>query len=306
MKILGAGLSGLIAAHVYPTAEVFESGKQSQKSHRALLRFRTSAVGDAVGIEFRPVRVNKGIWFEGAHVQTDIQLANFYSRKVAVGQLLDRSIWNTAPVERFVAPEDFIERLVDQLRDRIYWETPVKSLEGLGHSIAISTIPMHTLAQLCDCDHLLEGARFQHSRIKVMRFRVNGANVFQSVYFPSPATAVYRASITKDLLIVESVEEFSAEPDIEDALRAFGLQQQDVEPIDLTHTQSYGKIVPIDEKTRRHFIQHVTRNYNIYSAGRFAVWKNVLLDDVLNDLAVIKRLINSDAYSQNLINGELQ
>lgn len=307
MKILGAGLSGLIAAHAYPNAEVFEAGPQSQNSHRAVLRFRTAAVGDAAGIEFRSVRVNKGIWFDGGYVSPDIRLANLYSQKVALGRLLDRSIWKIDPVERFIAPENFLERMIEQVKGRVHWNSPVNSVDELGvGGPVISTIPLPVLAKICHSEHLLKGERFGHSRIEVIRFRVPDADVFQSVYFPSPETAVYRASITKDLLIVESVQDSPVKPDLEEALRAFGLGKEQVGEIDSYQTQRYGKIVPIDESIRRNFIQSITRNFGIYSVGRFAVWKNLLLDDVLNDLAVVKRLINSDAYAQNLINGEMQ
>lgn len=53
MIILGAGLSGLIAGCMFPLAKIIESSKKEDyfsNSHKALLRFRTSAVGDALGI----------------------------------------------------------------------------------------------------------------------------------------------------------------------------------------------------------------------------------------------------------------
>jgi len=307
MKILGAGLSGLIAAHVYPNAEVFEAGPQSQNTHRAVLRFRTAAVGDAVGVEFRSVRVNKGIWSEGGYVSPDIRLANFYSQKVAGGRLLDRSIWKIDPVERFIAPENFIERMIEQVKGRVHWSSPVNSVEELGVGApVISTLPLPVLAKICSSEHLLKEERFGHSRIQVRRFRVPDADVFQSVYFPSPETAVYRASITKDLLIVESIQDSPVKSDLEEVFRAFGLGVGELAEIDPVQLQRYGKIIPVNEHVRRNFIQSITRNFGIYSVGRFAVWKNLLLDDTLNDLAVVKRLINSDAYSQNLINGEMK
>jgi hypothetical protein len=64
--------------------------------------------------------------------------------------------------------------------------------------------------------------------------------------------------------------------------------------------QKYGKIAPIDERFRRSSIVQLTTQHKIFSVGRFATWRNILLDDVVNDLAVVKRLIHSSAYEQHL------
>ena len=77
MSILGAGLSGLIAAAVNPQAKVFEASSRDKQSHRAVLRFRTPAVGDAVGIPFRKIRVYKNIWVDGKFYEPNIQLSNW-------------------------------------------------------------------------------------------------------------------------------------------------------------------------------------------------------------------------------------
>lgn len=302
MIILGAGLSGLIAAHLYPLAMVIEARPKSEKAHRALLRFRTAAVGEAVGIEFRKVTVQKGIFLDSRYVQPDIRVANMYSTKVASGRLLNRSIWNIDPVERYVAPDDFIERLTAQIGNRIAWNSPIKNAGDIpGGETVISTMPMPVLAKVIEQDHLLKGEKFLYSGIKVDRYRVPGADVFQTVYFPSPETSVYRASITKDTLIIESIDSPGS---LEPVFDAFSISEKSLIPLESNHKQQYGKIVPINDSVRRAFIQKVTRSFDIYSVGRFALWKNILLDDVLHDLSVIKRLISSDEYSRNLINGE--
>ena len=82
MKIFGAGISGLLAGCLLPQAEIFEAAPKGNINHKALLRFRTRSVGDAVGIEFRAVTVRKAIWLDGRFVAPTIQLANWYSRKV--------------------------------------------------------------------------------------------------------------------------------------------------------------------------------------------------------------------------------
>ena len=96
--ILGAGLSGLIAATQFPNATVFEANGPEHLSHKAVLRFRSDSLSRLTGIPFRKVTVRKSIWHEGKHVAPNIQLANLYSFKTN-GGYLDRSIWKLDPVE---------------------------------------------------------------------------------------------------------------------------------------------------------------------------------------------------------------
>jgi hypothetical protein len=286
----------LIAAAVNPQAKVFEAASRDAQSHRAVLRFRTPNVGEAVGVEFRKVRVHKGIWHEGAFHAPSVQLANMYSHKVA-GGYYDRSIWKTEAVDRYIAPQDFILQLIEQVGDRVAWETPIDKLPT--QQPIISTIPMHRMLAMVGVK-LPDAIEFKHSSIRVQRFRVRSADTFQTIYYPSPSTSAYRASITGDLLIVESVDDPKYKPvDLEEIFKSFGLRSE-LEVIDTNHRQSYGKIAPIDESARRFAIEWLSQNKGVYSLGRFATWRNILLDDVLHDLTVIKRLMNSDSYGRKL------
>ena len=55
--------------------------------------------------------------------------------------------------------------------------------------------------------------------------------------------------------------------------------------------QEFGKIRPIDENIRKEFIFQMTSKHNIYSVGRFATWRQLLLDDVVDDLKVVEQFI---------------
>ena len=55
---------------------------------------------------------------------------------------------------------------------------------------------------------------------------------------------------------------------------------------------------PIDNKARKSFMLKLTLEHNIYSVGRFACWKNILLDDVYDDSFTIRAMINSDPYDK--------
>ena len=305
MKIYGAGLAGLIAACHFPQARIFESKPEGEHQHKALLRFRSPAVGDAVGVDFRRVSVHKGIWHDGRFAAPDIRLHNWYARKVA-GKLVDRSIWNVETADRWVAPEDFHAQLAERHRTRIEYGFAIDTYDFIraDGEVVISTLPMPDAHEfLVDGfyhrmpDFLRSAPVFPSSPIQVRRFRVKGANVHQTVYFPDPVVTLYRASIVGDLLIAEYVD--AANDDSAMALDAFGLSRDDVEPV-AGGFQPIGKIAPTDEVWRKEFIYWLSREHHVYSLGRFATWRNVMLDDVLNDIRVIHKLINSCAYEHAL------
>jgi len=304
--IYGGGIAGLLAGCMFQTAKIFEAAPENSSGHKALLRFRSSAVGDAIGIDFRKVRVHKGIWIDGKFAEPNIQLSNLYSRKV-IGKLADRSIWNLDPCDRFIAPEDFIGQLIERCRGRIEWSHPVtaEEIEKETRKI-ISTMPMSVMAKLiADLDPTSPPAapipEFKHEPITVRRWRIPGADVFQTIYFPSPDNNLYRASITGDMLIAEyvgdKIDDNRSERYGGDIQKAFGLDMswQSVETVN----QRYGKIAKIDDAWRKQFIFRLSNHHNIFSLGRFGTWRNILLDDVLKDISVIKRLMNTSTYDRS-------
>lgn len=297
MNIIGAGLAGLLAGNLFQRAHIFEAGSEDQISHKAVLRFRSGAVGDAVGIEFRPVTVHKGIWFDEMFREPNIQLANFYSQKI-IGRVADRSIWNLAPVQRWIAPENIVEQMAERCGSRISWGTPVRENEFDSSTDLISTMPMPQLVAMLP-DQFLTAPKFKYAAIKVRRWRIETADTFQTIYFPSPYANLYRATLTGSLLIAEYIEdngEWQPEQADEEMFRAFGIDPASATPVDHVR-QRFGKIAPVDDAWRRNFILQATLKHRVYSLGRFATWRNILLDDVLHDVAVIKRIISGGAYA---------
>lgn len=295
MIILGAGISGLLAGCVFQRATLYEAGPEAQAQHKALLRFRSSAVGDAVGIDFRRVNVKKGIWHDGAFVAPTIQLANWYALKV-IGKLADRSIWDIEPCERYVAPDDFIGQLVERCSGRINWSTPVGAQDIKSFCAPIiSTIPLPAmLAMALPHLHVVD---FNYDGISVVRWLVSGADVHQTIYFPSPATRLYRASITGNTLIAE----YRGQPDDYDLFTPFGILPSDCDKLEST-SQRYGKIAPINDAIRKQLIWRLTNDHNVFSLGRFATWRNILLDDVLRDISVLKKLMAASHYDRSRAN----
>jgi hypothetical protein len=291
-SIIGAGLSGLIAAQIFQKSEVFESQPEPQAMHRAVLRFRSDAIAKLTGIDFAAVTVRKGIWMDGAFVAPTIQIANMYSKKVIGHYESERSIWNLEAATRFIAPENFYEQLVELAGARVAWNVNY-SFSAPREEPLISTVPLPVL--LAGITMVGPQLKLVRAPIVVKRYRIPQCNLYQTIYFPSLTENVYRASITKDLLIVELRQDgFVNLPMI---MESFGLD--DFDPLD-SSKQQYGKIIPLDGETRRGLLHRLTMEHQIYSLGRFATWRNILLDDVVQDASAIRRLLMMSSYGKSL------
>lgn len=291
ITIVGAGFSGLIAAHAWPTARIVEASTAPRNAHHALMRFRTDAVARLTGIEFRKVLVRKGIFCDGKFVEPNIKLGNLYAQKV-IGRAVDRSIWNQQSVERFVAPETFYDELVQAVGARIIWGARFVPGEP-DHGPIISTAPLPVMLKQCtvSCP-----PTFARAAIRVRRWRVPNADVFQTVYFPEPSTPIYRASITGSMLIIEEVAARAEESEpLAWVEKAFGLDAEKLEPLGEAE-QSLGKVDELPALERKRILYELTVKHGIFSLGRFATWRNILLDDVVNDIVVIKRLLKSQTH----------
>ena len=295
-RIIGAGFAGLIAAHAWPKAEVLEAMPEPEQAHKALLRFRSDAAAHMTGIEFKKVRVRKGIWFRGKFVKPDIRLANMYSAKVLRGEIANRSIWNLDAVDRYIAPENFYQQLLERVGDRIQWNCQA-DFSG-GHTVSTAPLPV-AISQL----GIDAKAKFGREPINVQRWRINCADVYQTIYYPEAEEPLYRASITGNILIIESMagESFKdSYVDVDEVFESFGLNLshmgggflQQIDDVE----QKYGKISEIDERTRKSLLYELTARHGIYSLGRFATWRNILLDDVVDDIAAIKKMAAMSNY----------
>ena len=126
----------------------------------------------------------------------------------------------------------------------------------------------------------------------------------QTVYSADEKNDWYRASITGNQFIVEFIREpkdivFGGEQAWEAHSKHFEGMLKKVFGIECEcdtgsiKEQKFGKIAPMDEDDRQEFIQCLTDEYNIYSLGRFATWRNLLLDDVVHDVSVIENIIKA-------------
>lgn len=296
MRIIGAGLAGLLAANIFrrvPDLVIEESQGHLPNNHAALLRHRERYISDATGIPFREVTVHKGINYKGKfYNEANIKLANMYSQKVT-GQYTTRSIWDLRPVKRYIAPQNFIHHLAQNIN--ISFGKTFKEMPIATNVPIISTIPLPVMMTLTNWSDRPE---FRFCEIYTYTARLANCDVYQTVYYPNPKLEMYRLSITGDKVIAE----FMRKPEMDIAEYVmhfleldFGIDSKELQYAEW-RTSKYGKIVEIDKRARRKFISHLTSEYNIYSLGRFATWRNILLDDVYHDTMRIRAMLASRGH----------
>ena len=292
MLILGAGLAGCIAGVLNQDATIYEAGGGDSK-HQAVLRFRSPDVGEAVGIPFKEVKVYKDIFYNGSFCAPDMRLMNWYSAKVTKGGYFDRSIADIETDYRWIAPEGFHNMLRSMCAGRIFFNQNITNRSQMDDTKIISTIPIHSLAGIFGKE--LDKPPVVNS-IYVTKLVVPDADLQQTIYFPDPDVDVYRATMTGNIMRIESMEEITSEDEryVHDA---FGIEYDILGKFFFkSHQQPFGKLRPIDEQKRRDFIRMMSRDYGVYSLGRFATWRNILLDDVLHDIHQIRRMMTQDEY----------
>lgn len=302
MIIIGAGMAGLITANVFRKQEpiVVERAKELPNNHSALLRFKTDTISKATGIPFRKVYVRKAIIHSDNYLdKPNPYVCNMYSQKVA-GKVLDRSIWDLSPGERYIAPPDFIHQLSVGLN--------IKYSEELNHevwtdetTIKISTIPMPSLMEIVNW-HVIQEFKFKHIVNLSARIDDPDCDIYQTLYFTDLDNPCYRASIIGNYLVAEFIAEPEDLTQIELAhkvLDYFGISNAGLSDI-LVRKQAYGKIVPIDDDARKNFIYSQTRDHSIYSIGRYATWRQLVLDDLVRDARIISGMIAGESYRQHL------
>lgn len=318
VHIFGAGLSGLIAARMLLDRNPIILEKQSSlpNNHQALLRFRTSAVGDATNIPFRKVNVSK-------HVVSDpgsnpIRDAIVYSRKVS-GMVHARSILDLSPSIRYIAPSDLISKLsaTASILFGIDFEDWSHNLVR-HHSPIISTIPVPVMMKLFKWPDIPNFNRRPGWNINIKLKKELCSSMHATIYSAKQSDLWYRASINDSLFIIEGSGEIPPEDDegginheIEvsfDALNHFGLNfETDVESVS-SYRSYYQKISDLSTKEResvKRFVMWLSAEHQIYSLGRYATWRpKLLLDDIVNDVRVISRLIDGEANYNDVIGKE--
>jgi len=294
--VIGAGQAGLLAArrlaHHHPV--IIEQQETLPNNHGALLRFRTDEIAKSLGIEFQKVMVYKGVLCEDQRTITNsptIRDFNAYSYKTTK-RIAPRSIINIEHAVRYVAPINFISNLASGTNIQYGKSLQDYFNKRVNGEPIVSTVPMPILMETL---HYPFKPSFHYQPIWSINCILADTEVYQTLYVPYADDEPYRVSITGNKMTLE----FAFDPNGDDCdtydyvnwycdlifgrNRSFGnvtIKQQD-----------YGKIVPIDDNERQKFILWATDKFNIYSLGRYATWRQLLLDDVMKDIALISKMI---------------
>lgn len=300
MIIIGAGLSGLIAANLLrdEVEGIWEAQPELPNNHNAILRFRSDIVSVTTNIPFKEVQVMKAV----EPYMNPFADMIAYSRKVT-GIAQSRSIItaNGSMDKRYIAPPDFIERLYKRVQNRIVFNAPWK-MENIGVGPFISTIPMPALMTAMGYEY--ESGTFKYRQGFVVRGRLPGFNAYGTVYVPDPGNKIYRVSVTGDELFIECIGKLPADGDKSETMQRYlkrGLEIIGCKGFPIVNVITptiknmvYAKINEVDERIRKDFILWASE-HGVYSLGRFATWRpSLLLDDLIKDINVIRRLTSGD------------
>jgi len=292
--IFGAGLSGLIAARMLQDLKPMILERQSSlpNNHAAVLRFRDETVSLATNIPFHKVTVLKQVCKSEGPIVDSIK----YSRKVTRGYS-SRSIRNLDPVERYIAPPDIVSRLavganICYSEDFLTWSHNL----ARDHGPIISTLPM---PMVMDIFKWKDKPEFSYSAGWTITADIHPGvpcDLHCTIYYPT-LFPFYRASITGRKLMVEGVGDAVVNTpgyQANCAAETFGIETDLLVNVEFKKA-SYQKIsdLSLDDKEKaKRFVMWLSDKHQIYSLGRFATWRpKLLLDDIPNDVRVIRRLI---------------
>lgn len=299
MVIYRAGLTGCLAGVIIPNSDVLDLNS-GPVLHKAVLRFRSDEISKATGIPFEKIKVTKAVFDGEMFVPWNPCLANEYSMKVIDG-LYDRSIENLEPVTRWLAPDNFHEQLIDILGEKITWDVTMYPNPTFTSVPVISTLDMPANMRLVGAaDTINLDTHFNSIYVTTIYITVP-SGVHQTVYFPSPDTDIYRVTLEGSKMIIESRAAIE-EDDWKWIPGIFGLPHNSwtLDDSNINYRQRIGKIAPVRDDLRKEIIGLLTENHNLYSLGRTAIWKNILLDDCLQDIHQIQRMIHTPKYDRML------
>lgn len=305
--ILGAGIAGCIAYHALRDKKplIVEIGPQVERfeTHRAIMRLRNDDVADFLGAEAEEVMIHKGIYdYEDGFVGPSILVNNLYSIKL-YGELGIRSILKPGSQKRFILPDGF------PIPENIRFNSKVVAIKPgiitlhtgdiIKYEHCVSTLPMPVIKEIAK-PNFPDKINFEYKPVFVKRFKLKiNSSVHQTVYIPNMKIhqGIYRVTIQNQDVIFESVlaiEMWEVELIMNSA---FGINKEEYELCD-SSTIKMGKIKSINENARLKFIFWLTDQFNVYSFGRYSVWKPLRTDELLDDMMKVKKIIRAKGSKQ--------
>jgi hypothetical protein len=322
--VVGAGIAGCAAYGAlrgHHVVKVFDYRTATEpSSHQAIMRLRDPAVGRLLGVDLERVVVTKEVLSGGKlRKVATIQDNNLYSLKL-YGEVGRRSLMQLGDYERWIIPDAnrfpispsldvsyqhtvFLGQYLANLRRSdeghmiatFKTGSPVDGVKDVPFDFMVSTIPMLSMIELAGLDkysqHFAHGTQ---QSIYIARYELKmDSSVHQTIYVPEPDYMTYRVTLQGRSLIFEGTENYDGKvpgTEIDELLEYFGLSHPDAQ-LESYHHQPYGKIAEVPDSIRRAIILSLTDNYNIYSLGRFAIWKPIRTDHLVKDLEQIQSMM---------------
>jgi len=298
--VIGAGLSGIFAANYLNSkghdVSIFESNDKIKFHHNGVLRFENDYVPHYLSAEYKKVDIYKNFIFEDKiENKANLSMNNIYSLKTNGGlhrrSILkedltnERYILKTSPKLNNGIKVYEGHKFIDFERgfyifDKIYSEE--KGKDFFEFDAVVSTIPLSLF---------FEDIKFNYNPIYVYSADIEDieSSIYQTYYVIDYDNPIYRITIHENSIIIESVDKIDPLK-FRNILSKIGVYKYC--GIFSERKTAYGKITNIDDNLRRKSILKLTREKNIYSFGRFAVWKsNLVLDNMLSDIETIDRFI---------------
>jgi hypothetical protein len=291
IKIIGAGLSGLLAYNFFKNEEIviFEKNKEENMkfNHNAILRTKNEEFPRMLGIDYEEVELEKNYLFENKlYLNTTIEMKNNYSMKVS-DRLFKRSLnkeYNSR--KRFI----FDISTINYDKYKIVYGCNIDKRENLGDcDFCISTIPMNSAGKIFNIN-IKENFNMKDIFITLIYLNID-SELHQTICDCNDLSYIYRMTLNRRIITIESIGEIK-ERNIFEGIKYFGLSVNNISEIK-NAIQKNGKIFEISDDIRKAFLLELTLKYNVYSLGRYAIWKpKLMLDDLLSDLYKIRKMMN--------------
>lgn len=286
---------------------VLEAQPNLPNNHSAVLRFRSSIVGDTIGVPFKKVTAVKAV----AGWMNPVADMLAYSRKTN-GTYTLRSIATASGevVERYIAPPDLVARMRCAVMAPVrYGHAFHRNLDGPS----ISTMPMPALMDILEWEE--ERPNFEWVAGININVQIAKLDAYFSLYVPDPAVPFSRISATGPMMTIEFLFPWADPAGVADlleenksyykelipsALHLLGIGDNDILFDPEIRVAKYAKILPVPDHYRKRFMLWATEKHNVYSLGRFATWRpGLLLDDLVNDIRVIQKMVATNStYDQ--------
>lgn len=305
--IIGGGIAGTLAFNFFrnesPLVFDKEESKKPFSSHSGIMRVKSEEIGAILGIKLKKIKVEKWIFYKGKFYSYSTPFfTSSYSQKVSDG-IYSRSIENLGVHTRYLFDKDFsvpdkyakfgcsLIGFVPSESKAIFMTSEGKQIEE-RYDICINTLPLPFIMELYGVKEHSTKIDFSYKSIysRVVNTAIKSDKHY-TVYLPDRDEDIYRVSLQEDKVILESMEEFTTNREIERICKElFDIQPKDITDITKTTSRLYGKIIDLEPFVRKSQLYMLTEKYNIYSAGRFALWKNIGVDDMLKDLDKIRSM----------------